>query len=154
MTQKEYLTKEKYQELEKELQELKTVKRKEVAEQLQYAKGMGDLSENAEYHEARDEQAKVEYRISQIENILKNAEIVEHKKGSTIVVGSEVTILKKGSKDKQTYTIVGSEEADMSAGKISNQSPMGTSLLGTKKGETFEFKTPKGKTEYKIVSVG
>ena len=153
MGEKEYLTKEKYEQLQVELHNLKTVRRKEVAEQLQYAKGMGDLSENAEYHEARDEQAKVEFRISQIEGILKNAEIVSHKKGTTIEVGSEVVIQKKGQKDKQTVTLVGSEEADMSAGKISNQSPMGMSLLGKKKGETFEFKTPKGKTEYKIVSV-
>lgn len=153
MGEKEYLTKEKYQDLEKELQNLKTVRRKEVAEQLQYAKGMGDLSENAEYHEARDEQAKVEHRISQIENVLKNAEIVDHKKSTEVEVGSEVVIQKKGSKDKQTFTIVGSEEADMIAGKISNQSPMGMSLIGKKKGETFEFKTPKGKTEYKIVNV-
>lgn len=154
MGEKEYLTKEKYEALEVELKELKTVKRKEVAEQLQYAKGMGDLSENAEYHEARDQQAKIEYRIAQIENILKNAEIIEHKTSSGVIeIGSEVVLQKKGEKDKQTFTLVGSEEADMSAGKLSIQSPMGMSLVGKKKGETFEFKTPKGKTEYKIVNV-
>jgi len=151
MGEKEYLTKEKFGELEKELLMLQTEKRKEVAEQLQYAKGMGDLSENAEYHEARDEQAKIESRISQIEKILKNAEILDHKKGNTIEVGSEVVIQKKGESNTQTFTIVGSEEANMALGKISNQSPMGTSLLDKKKGDVFEFKTPKGKTEYKII---
>jgi transcription elongation factor GreA len=153
MGEKEYLTKEKFEALQSEQKELKTVKRKEVAEQLQYAKGMGDLSENAEYHEARDMQSKIESRISQIDAILKNAEIVHHKKSDVIEVGSEVEIIKKGEKTKQVFTIVGSEEADMSEGKISNQSPMGISLLGKKKGETFEFKTPKGKTEYQIKNV-
>lgn len=153
MGEKEYLTQQKHDELQVELEELKTVKRKEVAEQLQYAKGMGDLSENAEYHEARDQQAKIEFRISQIENVLKNAEIVHHKKGNVVEIGSEVVIQKSGDKDKKTFILVGSEESDMTAGKLSIQSPMGESLLGKKKGETFEFKTPKGKTEYKIVSV-
>ena len=153
MGEKEYLTKEKYKELHLELKEMKTDKRREVAEQLQNAKGLGDLSENAEYHEAREAQAKVESRILQLENILKNAEIVQHKTGGTIEVGSEVEIVKVGEKDKQTYTIVGSEEADMMKGKISNQSPMGTALLGKNKGEEFDFQTPKGKTKYKIIAV-
>ena len=153
MDEKEYLTKEKYKELEEELKELKTVKRKELAEQLQYAKGMGDLSENAEYHEARDQQAKTEARISQIENILKYAEIVSHKKSEVISMGSEVVVQKVGEKEKQTFFIVGSEEADMLKGKISNKSPLGQSLLGKKKGEKFDFQTPKGKIEYKIISV-
>lgn len=153
MIEKEYLTKEKHEALQKELHELKTVKRKEVAEQLQYAKGMGDLSENAEYHEARDEQAKIESRILQIETILKNVEILEHKKGGTVEVGSEVEVQKDGEKDKKIFTLVGSEEADMSLGKISHLSPIGMSLLGKKKGDTFEMQTPKGKVVYKIVSV-
>ena len=153
MGEKEYLTQKKFEELQVELEELRTVKRKEVADQLQYAKGMGDLSENAEYHEARDQQAKVEARINQIKAVLKNAEIVHHKKGNTVEVGSEVTIQKKGDKDKKVFTLVGSEEADMASGKLSIQSPMGQSLLGKKKGEVFDFKTPRGKTEYKITSV-
>lgn len=153
MIHKEYLTKEKYDQLAKELEDLKTTKRKEVAEQLQYAKGLGDLSENAEYHEARDKQASVESRILQLENMLKHAEIVVHKTGDIVEIGSEVTVLRKGETKENTYTIVGLEEADMSSGKISNQSPLGQSLLGKKKGEVFEFKTPKGKIEYKIVSV-
>ena len=153
MSEKEYLTQEKYDELKEELNELLTVKRREVAEQLQYAKGMGDLSENAEYHEAREEQAKVEARILQLTSILKNSEILNHKKGSMIEIGSEIVIVKAGDKESHQYTIVGSEEADMAKGKISNHSPMGVSLIGKKKGDTFEFKTPKGKTEYKIIDV-
>jgi transcription elongation factor GreA len=153
MGEKEYLTQEKYDELNEELHELMTVKRREVAEQLQYAKGMGDLSENAEYHEAREEQAKTEARISQLTSILKNSEILTHKKSSLIEIGSEVVLEKVGEKENHKYTIVGSEEADMSKGKISNHSPMGISLIGKKKGDTFEFKTPKGKTEYKIIDV-
>jgi transcription elongation factor GreA len=153
MGEKEYLTKEKYAELEQELEVLTKETRKEVAEKLQYAKDLGDLSENAEYHEARDEQAKVEFRINQIEDILKRAEIVSHKKTDVVEIGSDVVVKKIGTNDKQTFTIVGSEEADMASGKISNQSPIGMSLLGKKKGETFEMKTPKGKAEYKIVSL-
>lgn len=149
----EYLTKEKFEELQNELKELKTNKRKEIAEQLQYARSLGDLSENAEYHEARDTQAKIETRILQLEEILKSAEIVSHKKGSIVEIGSEVVVQKVGDTEKKTFTVVGSEEADMAAGKVSNQSPIGMSLLGKKKGDTFELKTPKGKADYKIVSV-
>ncbi len=153
MNDKVYITEDKCKDLALELKELTTVKRKEVAEHLQYAKGMGDLSENAEYHEARDEQAKIESRISQIENIIKNAEIVRHKSSSTVEVGSEVVIQKIKEKESKTFIVVGSEEADMLAGKISNISPLGTALLGKKKGDTFEMTTPKGNIEYKIISV-
>lgn len=153
MGEKEYLTQDKYNELKSELNELLTVKRREVAEQLQYAKGMGDLSENAEYHEAREEQAKTEARISQLESILKNAEILQHKKSDLVEIGSQVTVQKSGEKETQKYTIVGLEEADMSQGKISNHSPFGMSLLGKKKGDVFEFKTLKGKTEYTVIDI-
>jgi transcription elongation factor GreA len=153
MKEKEYLTKEKFHELEIELHDLKTNKRREIAEQLHVAKGMGDLSENAEYHEARDEQAKIEFRISQLEQILKHAIILDHKKGDTVEIGSQVTLIKTDSKEEQNLTIVGSEEADISKGKISNQSPLGIVMIGKKKGEIFEFKTARGKTEYKILDV-
>ncbi len=153
MEEKEYLTKEKFEELQAELAELQTNKRREIAEQLQVAKGMGDLSENAEYHEARDRQAQIEFRISQIENILKSSEIVEHKKSNTVEIGSQVVVLRTPSSEKQTFVIVGSEEADITQNKISNQSPLGQSILGKKKGETFEFKTARGKIEYKIIDV-
>ena len=147
---KEYLTKEKFEELQQELQTLTHERRKEVAEQLEYAKSLGDLSENGEYHEARDEQAKVEARIAQLEHLLKHAEIIKHKKGDTIEAGSTVTI-QKGKEDKQIYELVGSEEADMSAGRLSYDSPLGQALIGKKKGEVFVFETPKGEVKYTIV---
>jgi transcription elongation factor GreA len=151
---KEFLTKDKYEELAKELDYFTHVKRKEVAEKLEYSKSLGDLSENAEYHEARDEQAQVEYRISQLENLLKNAEILNHKQSDVIEAGSVVTIQKTSKKnDQKTYELVGSEEADTLGGKLSYSSPLGTILLGKKKGEEFTFVTPKGDVKYKIIDV-
>lgn len=150
---KEYLTKAKYDELTEELRVLIHEKRKEVAEHLEYAKSLGDLSENAEYHEARDEQAKIEARIAQLEHMLKHAEIVHHTKGDTVVAGSTVVVSKSGEKEKQTFLLVGSEEADMSAGKLSYQSPLGRMLMGKKKDDSFELETPKGTVTYKIVEV-
>ena len=150
--EKEYLTKKKYDELTKELETLSVEGRKDVAQKLEYAKSLGDLSENAEYQEARDEQARIEYRISQLEELLKNAEILKKKSGDTVVAGSTVTI-KKGTSGEQTFELVGSEEADMSEGRLSYSSPLGVALMGKKKGDTFTFETPKGNTKYKIVSV-
>ncbi len=147
----EYLTQAKYDEFKKELEELKTVRRKEVAENLEYAKALGDLSENAEYHEARDTQASVEDRISRLEMIIKTAAIVSSHSTDIVSIGSVVTV-KKGSIE-QTFTIVGSEEADMNQGKISVRSPLGSAALGKKKGESFSFTTPSGTMEYKIVSI-
>lgn len=151
--EKEYLTQEKFKELQEELHELKTVRRKEVAEHLEHARSLGDLSENAEYHEAREEQAQTEARILQIESILKNAEIVKHTKGDTVEVGSQVTIQKEGDSAKQVFTLVGSEEADITLSKISHHSPLGSALFGKKKGDTFEFQSPRGTVKYKIVDV-
>lgn len=150
---KVYISKEKQEELQQELESLTTVKRREIAEQLEYAKGLGDLSENAEYHEARDSQGKLESRIAQIEEILKNAEILTHHKGSTIDVGSTVTLQRAKETDTNTYDIVGPEEFDMATGKLSYESPLGRALIGKKKGEEFSFDTPKGKVNYKIVNV-
>ncbi len=150
---KEYLTKEKFEELKLELEDLKKNKRREVAENLEYAKSMGDLSENAEYHEARDEQAEVEDRIAKLEFIMKNVEIVTVQHGGTITIGSTVVIEKIKEKTKHTFTVVGSEEADISTGKISNNSPIGSALLGKRKGDEFEISTPGGKIAYKIIEV-
>lgn len=147
----EYLTQAKYDEFTKELNMLKTVRRKEVAENLEYAKALGDLSENAEYHEARDTQAAVEDRIAHLEMMLKTASIVSSHDTSTVTIGSIITI-KKGSAER-TLTIVGSEEADMTAGKISVKSPLGAAALGKKKGESFSFKTPSGMMEYKVTDI-
>lgn len=153
MQNKQYLTQNKYEELQQELHTLIHTKRKEIAEQLEYAKSMGDLSENAEYQEARDAQAKIEARISQLEELLKHAEILKHKTGDTVEAGSTVQIQKSGEKDKKTYVLVGSEEADMLAGKLSYDSPLGSSLMGKKKGDAVKVDTPKGTIEYKIISV-
>ena len=149
--EKEYLSKEKFEELEKELNELKTVRRKEVAAHLEESKALGDLSENAEYHAARDEQADVEDRINQIEALLRNAEIIEKHKHTVVEIGSEVKV-KKGGKE-ETYTLVSSEEADMATNKISRHSPLGEALSGHKKGDKVEAKTPRGVVEYIIVDV-
>jgi len=151
--EKEYLTQEKYNDLQTELQDLKTVKRKEVAEHLEYARSLGDLSENAEYHEAREVQAQTESRIQQIESILKNAEIVKHTSGDIVEVGSKVTVKKEGDSKETEFTLVGSEEADIAVGKISHHSPLGSALFGKTKGQSFEFESPKGTLKYKIVSV-
>src|SRR3989344_3970502 len=119
----QYLTKEKFQEFKKELDYLRTDKRKEVAENLEYAKKLGDLSENAEYHEARQEQAEIEDRINRLENLLKKALILDDQHGDIANVGSTVKVQKIGENDVKVYKIVGSEEADMAHGKISNLSP-------------------------------
>jgi len=151
--QGEYISEEKLKELQTELQELKTVTRKRIAEQLEYAKSLGDLSENAEYHEAREEQANVEDRISRIEDILRRAVIVGTHRGSTVDLGSTVTITKKGADGEQTLTIVGSEEVNSAQGKISNESPIGRELIGKKKGDSIVIQTPRGNTEYLITAV-
>lgn len=151
--EKEYLTKEKYQALVDELDHLKKVKRKEVAESLEFAKALGDLSENAEYHEAREEQAQIEDRILKIESILKHAEIVSLHHSTVIGVGSTVTVQKEKEKNSTVYKIVGSEEANMAEGKISFKSPLGQSMIGKKKGDSFTFTAPKGTFSYKVVDI-
>jgi transcription elongation factor GreA len=153
--EREYLTREKFDELKKELDTLKTVKRKEVAENLDYARGLGDLSENAEYHEAREMQANIEDRIAKLESMLKNTTIVsdESSHGEHVRIGSSVVVAKNGSKDQKKYKIVGSEEANMAEGKLSNRSPLGAAVLGKKVGELFSFNSPTGKMEYKVIAV-
>ncbi len=149
----EYLTREKFDELQKELTNLKTVRRKEIAANLEYARSLGDLSENAEYQEARDLQAATEERIVKLESILKSAKIVAHKKSDVVGLGSVVVIKKEGESDTHRYTLVGSEEANMHERKISYVSPLGEALVGKKKGDTFSFQTPNGKMNYKIIEV-
>lgn len=148
-----YLSKEKFDELTKELEHLKTVRRREIAEQLEYARSLGDLSENAEYEEARNLQAATEDRIRMIEESLSHARIIEHTKGNAVSLGSSVTIQKQGEKEEYTYEVVGSAEANMQEHKISYLSPLGSALMGKKKGEVFSFETPKGVQKYKIVGI-
>ena len=149
----DYITEEKKHALEAELQDLKGPKRKEILVTLDYAKSLGDLSENAEYHQAREEQGKLESRIAKIEQILQSSQMVKGGGGDVIEVGSKVIVQKEGSKEEKTYVIVGSEEADMAAGKISNRSPFGEALFGKKKVDDVSFKTPNGAVSYKIVKV-
>ena len=152
-TETEYLTKEKHHELEQELESLKTSKRKEIAEALEYAKSLGDLSENQEYQEARDSQAILEDRIKRLEQILKTASIVSTHDGNLVGVGSLITVEKEADKSRKSYSIVGSEEADARLGKISIRSPLGLSAVGKKKGESFSFETPSGIMSYKIIDI-
>lgn len=149
----EYLTLEKKVELENELNQLKTVRRKEIADALEYAKSLGDLSENAEYHQAREDQANCEDRIAHVEQILKNAVVMDKHHAGHVEVGTTVTVVKKGEKEERQFTLVGSEEADSANGKISNESPIGEALLGKSKGDSVTFSTPKGEVTYTIKSI-
>lgn len=153
MTKINYLSAEGLEKVKQELHELKTVKRREVASRIETAKALGDLSENAEYHEAKDEMALLENRIYELNEILKNVAVIEEEAGTAGVarVGSTVGVLVKGK--EKTFTIVGSNEADPLAGKISNESPIGSALLGAKAGDVVDVKTPAGTTPYAIISV-
>jgi transcription elongation factor GreA len=150
---KEYLTKEKFEELTKKLEELKTVKRKEVAESLEYAKSLGDLSENAEYHEARENQANIEDQILRLEAMLKSAVIVSMHHSEAVGIGSVVNIEKQKDKSKSKFKIVGSEEANLAESKLSIHSPLGSAMIGKKKGDSFKVNTPVGVVDYKIIDL-
>ena len=149
----DYITEEKRQALLAELKDLKGPKRKEILDALEYAKSLGDLSENAEYHQTREDQGKLEARIAKIDQILQSSQTVKGGGGEVVEIGSKVVVQKEGSKETKNYVIVGSEEADMSKGKISNRSPFGAALFGKKKGDDVSFKTPNGVVNYKIINV-
>ncbi len=149
----DYITGEKRKALEAELEDLKGPKRKEILASLEYAKSLGDLSENAEYHQTREDQGKLEERIAKIEKILQSSQTVPKGRGDVVEIGSTVIVQKQGSKESRAYIIVGSEEADMAKGKISNKSPFGEALFGKKKGEDVSFNTPNGVVNYKIISI-
>lgn len=148
-----YITKEQKVDLERELKELSSTKRQEIIEALEFAKSLGDLSENAEYHQAREAQGKNEARIKEIEYILKNAIVSSGSKTGVIKVGSHVVVQKKGTKDKKEFKIVGPEEADMPSGKLSYKSPLGAALFEHKKGDEVSFSTPSGQSTYTIIDV-
>ena len=148
-----YISTQKKKELEAELNDLITNKRKAILESLEFAKSLGDLSENAEYHQAREEQGKLEDRINKIQAVLKDATVVTKHSTTSVSIGSIVTVLKKGDKVTREFTIVGSEEADMSNGKISNNSPLGLSLIGKKEGDVSTIHTPKGEVVYTIKDI-
>lgn len=155
MAKQTVITDEGLKRLEAELEELKTVKRKEVAEKIKVALGYGDLSENSEYDEAKNEQAIIEGRIAELENQLKNVVVLDENEIGTenVHIGSTVTVCEKGSKVKETYRIVGSTEADPLDGKISDESPIGKALLGCRKGETVEVEIPNGVITLKVVDI-
>ncbi len=148
----EYFSEEGLEKLKQELEELKTVKRHEIAARLEHAKSLGDLSENAEYQEAKEEQSLLESQIVEIEEVLRNAVIIKKDAHSSLVqVGSTVGVASEHG--EETFTIVGSEEADPKAGKISNESPLGKTFLGHKVGEKVEVKTPGGIVHYSIIVI-
>ena len=145
------ITEEGKQELEAELEELKS-RRGGIADKIAEARDFGDLSENAEYDSAREEQGLVESRIAEIEDILLNAELIKAGGKTKVSLGSKVEL--KTGKKTVTYTVVGPVEADPLEGKISNESPIGVALMGKKVGENVTIKTPKGEIEYEIVKIG
>ena len=152
MVQTYYLTKERLEQIKQELEDLKTNARIRVAERLKRAKEFGDLSENAEYTEAKEEQEQVERRIFELEEMVKNASIITQ--GGTreeVQIGSTIT-LQKG-KTTMKYMIVGSNEARPEDGRISNESPVGKELLGKKVGDTVKAKTPSGEVQYTVVAI-
>ncbi len=153
-SEKHYLSQEKHQALGQELEDLKVSKRREIASRLEFAKSLGDLSENAEYQSAREEQADVEDRIGELENILRVSEIISDRHSLTIGIGSTLLVKKNGTKEEVKYRIVGPEEIDLMAGQISYLSPLGASLMNKKKGDEVKVKTPKGEIIYQIIKVG
>ncbi len=155
MAKKVLLTSEGLKKLQDELDNLKNVRRKENTAALKVAKSFGDLSENSEYDEAKNEQAEIEARILEIENMLKNAEIIDEDDVVTDVasIGSKVTVKDLEDNDVTEYFIVGSTEADPMKGKISDESPVGSALLGHKIGETVSVEAPMGIIKYEIVNI-
>ncbi|MFH1326131.1 MAG: transcription elongation factor GreA [Candidatus Falkowbacteria bacterium] len=152
MEEDQYITQEGYNKLQKELNHLKNVRRHEIAERIERAKELGDLSENAEYSEAKDEQAFNEGRIIEINDQLKKLVVVESKRSSnTVDLGSKVTVQRKG-KEKE-FDIVSFNEVDPENNKISNESPIGQSLLGKKVGEETVVRLPGGEVKYKILKI-
>ena len=149
------MTREGFEELEAELDNLKLVKRAEVVERIKVARSYGDLSENSEYEAAKDEQAFVEGRIATVETMIRNAEIVANAgvKSNEVALGKTVTFVEVGEDEKETYKIVGSAEADPFNGKISNESPIAAALIGRKTGDTVMIPLPVGEMEVKIVKV-
>ena len=146
------MSQERLEELKKELEYLQTVREKEVSEQIKEARSFGDLSENSEYDEAKTEQGKLYSKIAEIKNLFENAVILENVPvGTAITMGSRVTVREVGEEDEETYAIVGSQEANPILGRISDESPLGRSLMGKKKGEKIEFEAPGGIIHYEII---
>ena len=150
-----FFTPEGLEKIENEIEYLKTVRRKEVSERIKVALGYGDLSENSEYDEAKNEQAQVEERIAKLEMMVRNAKIIDEKDLNTDVVniGSNVKVRELETMEEDEYTIVGSAEADPLEGKISNESPVGSKLIGNRVGDVVEVEVPDGIIKYEICGI-
>lgn len=153
---KEYkLSAARLEELKNELTYLKTVREREVADQIKEARSFGDLSENSEYDEAKNEQGKLYSRIAELENILSNYSVIEEggHDDDTVRLGCRITVKDTETGDEETYQVVGSQEADPMNGRISEESPFGKALLGTREGDLVVVEAPAGNIEYKVISV-
>lgn len=154
MSEKTLLTSSGLREFEEELQELKVNKRAEIAQKIKEAREQGDLSENAEYDAAKDEQRDIEARIEELENIIKNAEVMDEDTDAEVVnFGSKVVVKDMATKNVETYKIVGSTEAKILEKKISNESPLGAALMKKKAGDTIVVEAPAGTFKYKIMEI-
>ncbi|NQV11884.1 transcription elongation factor GreA [Candidatus Uhrbacteria bacterium] len=152
MSDADYMSQEKFDELTEEMKHRETVTRKEVASQLEYAKSLGDLSENFEYHDAKDRQAANEKRVLELDALLKNAVIVESQQGGEAInIGTTFTATRDGK--ETTFQVVGSNEADPMTGKISNESPMGRAFIGAKSGDAVKVETPSGAIQYTVSTI-
>lgn len=149
------LTQERFDKLEQELENLKTVKRVEIAERIKVALGFGDLSENSEYDEAKNAQAENETKIAELENKIRYAKIIDESEidTKTVQVGNTVKLLDLEFDEEVSYTIVGSTEVDIAQNKISNESPIGSAILGAKKNQVVEVQAPAGVMQYKVLSI-
>lgn len=149
-----YMTAEGLEQLKSELDHLRTTRREELSQKLQVAIAQGDLKENADYHAAKEEQGFVEGRIRTLEDSLRRAKLIEHNGPSDVVrVGSKVTVTEEGSDEPETYSIVGPHEASPANGLISNESPIGSALLGAKRGQTVSIQIPAGEIRFCISEI-
>ncbi len=154
MSQQTYLTAEGAEDLRRELDELITIRRPALAEKLTEAVAQGDLKENADYHDAKEKMSFMEGRIKYLENVLRSAVVIDNKhRSDEVTLGCQVTIVEDGSKEEESYTIVGAAEANPREGKISNESPIGAALLGRKIGEKVNVNTPAGTMTFKVKKI-
>lgn len=155
MDKKIVLTYEGMQKMEKELTELKTVKRQEVAQKIKEARAQGDLSENAEYDAAKEEQGEIETRIAELEKLLRNAEIIDEDviNADVVQLGNRVKLWDEEFEEELEYSVVGSTEADPLEGRISNESPVGEALIGARVGDVIEVQTPGGVSTFKVLEI-
>jgi transcription elongation factor GreA len=149
-----YVTPEGLKQINEELEQLKTVRREEVSQKLEAAIRQGDLKENADYHDAKEEQGFIEARIRQLEDSLRRAKLIENNGPSGIVrIGSTVTVSEAGTDDEEIYSIVGAHEADPANGRISNESPIGSALIGAREGQTVSVQTPAGLIDFQVLNI-